>query len=95
MDMSESMQEAMLRSNLDTSGAGDVRKEVPLHVLPTSSLLPVNSPLASFKSLQRVLYEEERAAYYQSVQQNMRFSINLFHTLIIEILVLKLLLFLL
>nr|AAL91643.1 AT3g06820/F3E22_4 [Arabidopsis thaliana]AAN31094.1 At3g06820/F3E22_4 [Arabidopsis thaliana] len=72
MDMSESMQEAMLRSNLDTSGAGYVRKEVPLHVLPTSSLLPVNSPLASFKSLQRVLYEEERAAYYQSVQQNMR-----------------------
>ncbi|EFH60870.1 hypothetical protein ARALYDRAFT_478001 [Arabidopsis lyrata subsp. lyrata] len=72
MDMSESMQEAMLRSNLETSGVGYVRKEVPLHVLPTSSLLQLNSPLASFKSLQRVLYEEERAAYHQSVQQSMR-----------------------
>ncbi|KAG7576332.1 MPN domain [Arabidopsis thaliana x Arabidopsis arenosa] len=80
MDMSESMQEAMLRSKLETSGVEYVRKEVPLHVLPTSSLLQLNSPLASFKSLQRVLYEEERAAYHQSVQQIMRFSINLFHT---------------
>jgi BRCA1/BRCA2-containing complex subunit 3 len=51
---------------------GYVRKEVPLHVLPTSSLLQLNSPLASFKSLQRVLYEEERAAYHQSVQQSKR-----------------------
>jgi BRCA1/BRCA2-containing complex subunit 3 len=75
MDMSESMQEAMHRSNLETSGVGYVRKEVPLHVLPTSSLLQLNSPLASFKSLQRVLYEEERAAYHQSVQQSKRFSI--------------------
>ncbi|XP_010417737.1 PREDICTED: 26S proteasome non-ATPase regulatory subunit 14 isoform X2 [Camelina sativa] len=72
MDMSESMQEAMLRSNLETSGVGNVRKEVPLHVLPTSSLLQLNSPLASFKDLQRVLYEEERAAYHQSVQQSIR-----------------------
>ncbi|CAN8240584.1 unnamed protein product [Cochlearia groenlandica] len=72
MDMSESMQEAMLRSNLETSGAGYVRKEVPLHVLPTSSLLQLNSPLASFKDLQRVLYEEERAAYQQSVKQSTR-----------------------
>ncbi|CAE5964820.1 unnamed protein product [Arabidopsis arenosa] len=72
MDMSESMLEAMLRSNLETSGVGYVRKEVPLHVLPTSSLLQLNSPLASFKSLQRVLYDEERAAYHQSVQQSMR-----------------------
>jgi len=72
MDMSESMQEAMHRSNLETSGVGYVRKEVPLHVLPTSSLLQLNSPLASFKSLQRVLYEEERAAYHQSVQQSKR-----------------------
>ncbi|CAH8258810.1 unnamed protein product [Arabidopsis lyrata] len=72
MDMSESMQEAMLRSNLETSGVEYVRKEVPLHVLPTSSLLQLNSPLASFRSLQRVLYDEERAAYHQSVQQSMR-----------------------
>ncbi|CAH2035465.1 unnamed protein product, partial [Thlaspi arvense] len=72
MDMSESMQEAMLRSNLETSGVGYVRKEVPLHVLPTLSLLQLNSPLASFKDLQRVLYEEERAAYHQSLLQSMR-----------------------
>ncbi|ESQ27055.1 hypothetical protein EUTSA_v10018648mg [Eutrema salsugineum] len=72
MDMSESMQEAMLRSNLETSGVGYVRKEVPLHVLPTLSLLQLNSPLASFKDLQRVLYEEERAAYRQSVSQSIR-----------------------
>lgn len=72
MDMSESMQEAMLRSNLETSGVGYTRKEVPLHVLPTSSLLQLSSPLASFKDLQRVLYEEERAAYHQSVLQSMR-----------------------
>uniref|UniRef100_A0A1J3D791 Lys-63-specific deubiquitinase BRCC36 n=1 Tax=Noccaea caerulescens TaxID=107243 RepID=A0A1J3D791_NOCCA len=72
MDMSESMQEAMLRSNLETSGVGYVRKEVPLHVLPTSSLLHLNSPLASFKDLQRVLYEEERAAYHQSLLQSTR-----------------------
>ncbi|CAA7060735.1 unnamed protein product [Microthlaspi erraticum] len=72
MDMSESMQEAMLRSNMETSGVGYVRKEVPLHVLPTSTLVQLNSPLASFKDLQRVLYEEERAAYHQSLLQNTR-----------------------
>ncbi|VVA95925.1 unnamed protein product [Arabis nemorensis] len=72
MDMSESMQEAMFRSNLETSGVGYVRKEVPLHVLPTSSLLQLNSPLASFKDLQRVLYEEESAAYHQSLLQSTR-----------------------
>ncbi|XWS20394.1 hypothetical protein CRYUN_Cryun31cG0097400 [Craigia yunnanensis] len=72
MDMSESMQEAMHRSNLDMSGAEYVRKEVPFHVLPTSSLLNLDSPLMSFTDLQRVLYEEERAAYVQAILQNMR-----------------------
>uniref|UniRef100_A0A2N9HR01 BRCC36 C-terminal helical domain-containing protein n=1 Tax=Fagus sylvatica TaxID=28930 RepID=A0A2N9HR01_FAGSY len=72
MDMSESMQEAMHRSNLDMSGAEYVRKEVPLHVLPTSSLVKLDSPLMSFTDLQRVLYEEERAAYNQAILQNMR-----------------------
>ncbi|KAM5578850.1 COP9 signalosome complex subunit 5-like [Rosa sericea] len=72
MDMSESMQEAMHRSNLDMSGAEYVRKEVPLHVLPTSSLIKLDSPLMSFTELQRVLYEEERAAYNQAILQNMR-----------------------
>ncbi|KAL9460336.1 hypothetical protein AB3S75_003529 [Citrus x aurantiifolia] len=71
MDMSESMQEAMHRSNLDMSGAEYVRKEIPLHVLPTLSLLKLDSPLTSFTDLQRVLYEEERAAYNQAIMQNM------------------------
>ncbi|TXG69246.1 hypothetical protein EZV62_004181 [Acer yangbiense] len=72
MDMSESMQEAMHRSNLDMSGAEYVRKEIPLHVLSASSLLKLDSPLMSFTDLQRVLFEEERAAYNQAVLQNMR-----------------------
>lgn len=72
MDMSESMQEAMHRSNLDMSGAEYIRKEIPLYVLPTLSLLKLDCPLASFTDLQRVLYEEERTAYTQSISQNMR-----------------------
>ncbi|KAK4590432.1 hypothetical protein RGQ29_020835 [Quercus rubra] len=72
MDMSESMQEAMHRSNLEMSGAEYVRKEVPLHVLPSSSFVKLESPLTSFTDLQRVLYEEERAAYNQAILQNMR-----------------------
>ncbi|KAA3477953.1 lys-63-specific deubiquitinase BRCC36-like isoform X1 [Gossypium australe] len=74
MDMSESMQEAMHRSNLDMSGAEYVRKEIPLHVLPTSSLVNLDSPLKSFTDLQRVLYEEERAAYNQAILQTMSLS---------------------
>ncbi|XP_076902478.1 uncharacterized protein LOC143557246 [Bidens hawaiensis] len=72
MDMSDSMQEAMHRSNLEMSGAEYVRKEVPLHVLPTLSLLNLESPLTSFTDLQHVLYEEEKTAYHQAVLQNMR-----------------------
>ncbi|KAG5228984.1 hypothetical protein OIU78_010433 [Salix suchowensis] len=72
MDMSESMQEAMHRSNLDMSGAEYSRREIPLHVLPTCSLLKLDSPLMSFGDLQRVLYEEERGAYNQAISQNMR-----------------------
>ncbi|KAK3026081.1 hypothetical protein RJ639_040753 [Escallonia herrerae] len=72
MDMSESMQEALHRSNLEMSGAEFVRKEVPLHVLPTLSLLKLNLPLTSFTDLQGVLYEEERTAYNQAILQNMR-----------------------
>ncbi|KAK4413912.1 Lys-63-specific deubiquitinase BRCC36 [Sesamum alatum] len=70
MDMSEGMQEAMHLSNLEMSGAEFVRKEIPLHVLPTSSLLNLDSPLSSFTNLQRVLYEEERTAYNQAMTQN-------------------------
>lgn len=72
MDMTESMQEAMHRSNLDMSGAEYVRKEIPLQVLPTSSLLKLDSPLTSFIDLQRVLFEEEQTAYKQAIVQNMR-----------------------
>ncbi|KAL6972840.1 hypothetical protein U1Q18_027014 [Sarracenia purpurea var. burkii] len=72
MGMSESMQEAMHRSNLEMSGAEFVRKEIPLYVLPTLSLLKLDCPLASFTDLQRVLYEEEQAAYNQAILQNMR-----------------------
>ncbi|KAI3525113.1 hypothetical protein L1887_03785 [Cichorium endivia] len=74
MDMSESMQEAMHRSNMEMSGAEYVRKEVPLHVLPTLSLLNLESPLTSFSDLQTVLYEEERTAYHQAILQNMSLS---------------------
>ncbi|KAI3789657.1 hypothetical protein L2E82_02458 [Cichorium intybus] len=74
MDMSESMQEAMHRSNMEMSGAEYVRKEVPLHVLPTLSLLNLESPLTSFSDLQSVLYEEERTAYHQAILQNMSLS---------------------
>lgn len=56
------------------SGAEYVRKEIPLQVLPTSSLIKLDSPLVSFTDLQHVLYEEERAAYNQAVLQNMRFN---------------------
>ncbi|XP_031376391.1 uncharacterized protein LOC116192095 isoform X2 [Punica granatum] len=72
MDMSEGMQEAMHRSNLDMSGADYVRKEVPLYVLPSSSLLKLDSPLSSFTDLQRVIYEEEKAAYFEAMGQNIR-----------------------
>lgn len=72
MDMSDSMQEAMHRSTMEMSGAEYVRKEVPLHVLPTLSLLNLESPLTSFTDLQSVLYEEERTAFHQAILQNMR-----------------------
>ncbi|XP_073295764.1 uncharacterized protein [Primulina huaijiensis] len=74
MDMSEGMQEAMHLSNLEMSGAEFVRKEIPLLVLPSSSLLVLDSPLSSFTNLQRVLYEEERSAYNQSLMQNRSLS---------------------
>ncbi|XP_077211139.1 uncharacterized protein LOC143846559 [Tasmannia lanceolata] len=72
MDITASMQEAMHRSNLDMSGAEYVRKEIPLQVLPTQSLLKLECPLTSFTEMQRILFEEERAAYNQAISQNMR-----------------------
>ncbi|KAH9607408.1 hypothetical protein KSS87_017532 [Heliosperma pusillum] len=72
MDMSDGMQEAMHRSHLDMSGAEYVRKEIPLQVLPASSLLNLDSPLASFTDLQHVIYEEEKAAYNQAISNSLR-----------------------
>ncbi|XP_047947205.1 lys-63-specific deubiquitinase BRCC36-like [Salvia hispanica] len=72
MDMTEGMQEAMHLSTLEMSGAEYIRKEIPLHVLPTSSLLSIDSPSSSFTYLQRVLYEEEKTAYNQAMAQNTR-----------------------
>ncbi|CAJ1955124.1 unnamed protein product [Sphenostylis stenocarpa] len=72
MDMSESMQEAMHRSNLDMSGAEFVRKEIPLYVVPALSLINLDSPLSSYTDLQHVLFEEEQNAYNQAILQNMR-----------------------
>nr|GEY15091.1 Lys-63-specific deubiquitinase BRCC36-like [Tanacetum cinerariifolium] len=66
------MLEALHRSNLEVSGAEYVRKEVPFHVLPTLSLLNLESSLTSFADLQSVLYEEEKTAYHQAILQNMR-----------------------
>ncbi|EXB96951.1 Lys-63-specific deubiquitinase BRCC36 [Morus notabilis] len=74
MDVSDGMQEAMHRSNLDMSGAEYVRKEVPLYVLPTSALIKLDSPLTSFTDLQRVLNEEEQEAYNQAILQNTSLS---------------------
>ncbi|KAM7253819.1 hypothetical protein ACFE04_031501 [Oxalis oulophora] len=71
MDLSEGMQEAMHRSTLDMSEAEYNRKEVPLMVLPTKSLLKLDSPLKSFTDLQHVLFEEEQAEYNQAILQNM------------------------
>lgn len=72
MDMSDAMQEAMHRSNLEMSGADFVRKEIPLYLLPSQYLFNLSAPLTSLVDLQRVLFEEERTAYVQSVEQNMR-----------------------
>jgi len=53
-------------------GAQNVRKEVPLHVVPALSILNLDSPLSSYADLQNVLFEEERSAYNQAISQNMR-----------------------
>ncbi|XP_038897830.1 lys-63-specific deubiquitinase BRCC36-like isoform X3 [Benincasa hispida] len=72
MDLSESMQEAMHRSNIEMSAAEFSRKEIPLHVMPTASLIKLDSPLMSFTDLQHVLFEEERSAYNQAISNNMK-----------------------
>ncbi|XP_023525485.1 lys-63-specific deubiquitinase BRCC36-like [Cucurbita pepo subsp. pepo] len=72
MDLTESMQEAMHRSNIEMSAAEFSRKEIPLHVMPSASLIKLDSPLMSFTDLQNVLFEEERSAYNQAILNNMK-----------------------
>eukprot|EP00246_Nothoceros_aenigmaticus_P017184 TRINITY_DN8222_c0_g1_i2.p1 TRINITY_DN8222_c0_g1~~TRINITY_DN8222_c0_g1_i2.p1 ORF type:complete len:374 (+),score=43.16 TRINITY_DN8222_c0_g1_i2:450-1571(+) len=67
MDLSGNLQEAMLRSNFEYSGADYVRKEIPLQVVQGQTLLHsrcVRSPLVD---LQRILYTEEQTAYNQAL----------------------------
>ncbi|TVU20417.1 hypothetical protein EJB05_36625, partial [Eragrostis curvula] len=74
-DMTPSIQEALHRSNMDVSffansGAEYVRKEVPLHVLPTRNMLKLDTALTSYCDMQHVLFEEEKSAYNQAMQQS-------------------------
>ncbi|KAG9139165.1 hypothetical protein Leryth_023655 [Lithospermum erythrorhizon] len=72
LEMSDSMQEALHRSNLDMSGADYIRKEIPLYLRPTAAILELGAPLSSFADLQGVLYDEEKTAYNQAISQNIR-----------------------
>lgn len=68
------------------SGAEYVRKEIPLYVLPSLSLINLDSPLSSYTDLQHVLFEEERTAYNQAILQNTRwYLINYIHSLSVHI----------
>jgi BRCA1/BRCA2-containing complex subunit 3 len=63
----------LLISNLQllaNSGAEYVRKAVPLHVLPTRNMLKLDTTLTSYCDMQHVLFEEEKSAYNQAMQQN-------------------------
>ncbi|PKA53774.1 hypothetical protein AXF42_Ash020695 [Apostasia shenzhenica] len=71
IDMTDNVQEALHRSNMDMSGAEYVRTEVPLLVMPTKAILSIDCPLSSFTDMQYMLFEEERSAYKQALQQNM------------------------
>ncbi|GFP93098.1 lys-63-specific deubiquitinase brcc36 [Phtheirospermum japonicum] len=72
MDVSAGIQEAMHLSSMEMSQAEFVRKEVPLLVLPMSTILHLGFSLSSFTNLQHVLYEEEKTAYNQAILQNRR-----------------------
>ncbi|KAH7300082.1 hypothetical protein KP509_24G044200 [Ceratopteris richardii] len=66
------MQEAMHLSNLEMSGAEYMRREVPFEVVPGHTLVKANIHFSSFVSLQRMLFDEEQAAYNQSLAQSRR-----------------------
>jgi BRCA1/BRCA2-containing complex subunit 3 len=52
------------------SGAEYRRKEVPLYVFPTRHLLKLDTTMASYCDMQRVLFQEEQSAYNQAMLQN-------------------------
>ncbi|KAI5069538.1 hypothetical protein GOP47_0015839 [Adiantum capillus-veneris] len=71
-DLTEGMQEAMHLSNLEMSGAEFTRKVVPFEVVPGATLAKVDFPLSSLVSLQKILFDEEQAAYNLSLSQSRR-----------------------
>ncbi|MCO5572806.1 hypothetical protein L7F22_026565 [Adiantum nelumboides] len=71
-DLTAGMQEAMHLSNLEMSGAEFTRKEVPFEVVPGHTLAKVDFPLSSLVSLQKILFDEEQAAYNLSLTQSSR-----------------------
>ncbi|KMZ71525.1 Lys-63-specific deubiquitinase BRCC36 [Zostera marina] len=69
-ELSDGMQEALHRSNMEMSGAEYIRKEVPLHILPTSCLLKLENPLKSLIDMQYMLFEEEQSAYSHAISHS-------------------------
>ncbi|AQK91882.1 Mov34/MPN/PAD-1 family protein [Zea mays] len=68
--MTPSLLEALHWSTMDISGAEYRGKEVPLLVVPTRYLLKLDTTMISYCDMQRVLFEEEKSAYNQAMQQN-------------------------
>jgi hypothetical protein len=51
-----------------------MRKEVRLLVVPGHTLAKVDFPLSSLVNLQKILFDEEKAAYNQAISQSTRFD---------------------
>jgi hypothetical protein len=60
----------LIQSFFANSGAEYRGKEVPLLVVPTRYLLKLDTTMISYCDMQRVLFEEEKSAYNQAMQQN-------------------------
>ncbi|CAM6086739.1 unnamed protein product [Calypogeia fissa] len=69
-DESLSMQEAMHLSTLEASGAEFIRKEIHLQIVPGHALVKLRFPLAPLVELQRILFEEEQAAFRHAIAQS-------------------------
>lgn len=52
------------------SGAEFVRKEIHLQIVPGQSLVKLLSPLAPLVELQRILFQEEQAAFRHAIAQS-------------------------